>query len=70
MAIDIDKLRQEAVNLSREQKTEILAKAGLALRKALEDDKKAFAEQKMKAHLCPIEVMDEYDAILKALRGE
>lgn len=68
MSIDIDRLRIEGPLLSREQKIEILAKAGIALRKILADDQKKTEGLNLKSYMCPIGALEEYDEIFKILK--
>lgn len=68
MAIDLEKLRAEVQIATREQRLEIFAKAGMMLRKSLEEDQKACGETKMRAYMCSAEVIEDYDTILAVLK--
>ena len=54
-------------SLTREQKLEIMVKAGLMLRKELRKSQEAFGEVKMRAYLCPIEAIEQFDKVLEAI---
>lgn len=74
MAIDLEKLKVDAVLMSREQKTELLAKCGLGLRKALAEDQKKIKDMsndsvELKNYCVPTELINEYDRVIDILKN-
>lgn len=54
--------------LSREKKLEILCKAGMMLRKELRKSEEQFGKEiRMRAYLCPVEALDQFDKVVEAL---
>lgn len=54
-------------SLPREKKLEIMAKAGNMLRKELRKSQEAFGEIRMRGYICPVEAIEQYDRVIKAL---
>lgn len=65
--MNLDELRARVGLMTREQQLELMVKAGIRLRKALEDDKKRCNGAPMDAYLCPVSVIQEYDDIFSIL---
>ena len=68
--MDIEELKKKIPTMTREQKLEVMAKAGVMLRKELEDDFERSGKVEFRARLCKIEIIKQYDAIMDALKGK
>ncbi len=57
--------------LTREQKLEILCKAGMMLRKELKKSQEQFGNEiRMRAYLCPVEAIDKFDQVVESLKDK